>query len=553
MKSRRFGLFLCALLLATPALRAVSTYTCTVVPINAATTGFPSVFPLSINNQRQIGGYIAGPNFGFVADETGASVPYATPSGTVIQAAVNSKGQVAGWTGDTRSPWYPFTGGPNGLQPAQGFLSNSDGSVLTLDPPPDSPTRRYGDIRVSSINDSGDILGEIGVIDQGQPLTQYWFIRGADGIYSLFHPHGSGPGRSIFRGNIIDTPAGFMNSSRTAVLNNVLRNPDGSETPITFRGSSAYPWTWWGISNNGSILGTFDGFRYNPPFSVLRLPDGHAPAVVCPAHTPDRVLASSMNDEGVIAGALQSGSSVVFLHPTGVHAAVTLSNTSWGFSPNPVGQQGGSGIVYLTNYGAADLNIESVAMSARDTGDSPGDFSITKDGTTCVNLIDIGGGTLATLPNTVAPGGFCTVSFTFTPRGVGSRTADLVIFDDAPDAPHIVRVDGTGLGKQNLIFSNSSWMAGAHPVGQTAGPATIYIYNPGTDSIDIASIAFSGANATDFSAVQSNCDGTIAPYTTCFVSFTFTPGAAGLRAAVLTVSDNSPVRQQSIPISGYGF
>jgi hypothetical protein len=96
-------------------------------------------------------------------------------------------------------------------------------------------------------------------------------------------------------------------------------------------------------------------------------------------------------------------------------------------------------------------------------------------------------------------------------------------------------------------------MAGAHPVGQTAGPATIYIYNPGTDSLDIASIAFSGANAGDFSVAQNNCNGTIAPYTTCSVSFTFTPGASGLRTAVLTVSDNSPARQQNIPFSGYGF
>jgi hypothetical protein len=552
MGSFRIGFFFWVLLLgAAASLRAVSTYTCSVVPINAGTAPFPYVFPLSINNQRQVAGYIAGPNTGFAADETGASVPYAPPSGTVIQTAVNNKGQVAGWTGDTRSPWYPFTG-PSGLQPAQGFLSNPDGSVLTLDPPANTTTRSFGDIRVSSINDNGDILGEIGVIDQGQPLTQYWFIRGADGIYTLFDPHG-GPGRDIDRGNILETPGGFLNNSRTAVLNNVLRNPDGSETPITFRGMAAFPWTWWGISNNGSIAGNFGRFRYSSAFSVLRSPDGHAPAVVCPDHTPSSVLAYSVNDDGIIAGAQQSGSTIVLLRPTGVHSGASLSNTSWGFSPSPVGQQGGSGIVYLTNNGAADLNIESVVISGRDALDSPGDFAITSNGTTCVNLVDIGGGMLATLPKTFAPGEFCTISFTFTPRGVGARTAEIVVFDDAPDAPHIIRLDGTGLGKRNLVFSNSSWMAGAHPVGQATGPATIYVYNPGTDPIDVASIAFSGPNAADFSFVQSTCGSIVAPYTTCFVIFIFTPAASGLRTAVLTISDNSPVRQQAVPISGYGF
>jgi hypothetical protein len=550
---RRFGVFLCALFLAAPSVRAVSTYTCTVVHIDAGPNGFPYVFPLSINNQRQVAGYIAGPNIGFAVDETGASLPYTMPSGTVIHAAVNGKGQVAGWTGDTRSPWYPYTGGLSGLQPAQGFLSNSDGTLLMLDPPADTPTRSFGDIRVSSINDNGDILGEIGVIEQGQELTQYWFIRGADGIYTLFDPHGDGPGRDIFRGNVLQTPSGSINNSRTALLKNVLRNPDGSKTPITFPGMAALPWVWWSISNNGSIVGTFEGYRYTSAFSIVRLPDGHAPAVVCPQHTPATVLAASVNDEGVIAAAQPSGSSVILMRPTGLHPAVTLSNSSWGFSPSPVGQQGGSGIVYIANSGAADLNVESVAVQSLSAPGSPADFSVTSNGTTCVNLIDIGGGTFAMQPNTVPPGGFCTVAFTFTPQAVGARAAELVVFDDAPDAPHIIRLDGTGLGKQNLIFSNNSWMAGAHPVGQTAGPATIYIYNPGTDSLDIASVAFSGANAGDFSVAQNNCGGTIAPYTTCSVSFTFTPGASGLRTAVLTVSDNSPARQQNIPFSGYGF
>ena len=51
-------------------------------------------------------------------------------------------------------------------------------------------------------------------------------------------------------------------------------------------------------------------------------------------------------------------------------------NTSWGFSPSPAGQQGGSGIIYLSSTGAADLNIEAVVIDGRDANDSPGDFNV---------------------------------------------------------------------------------------------------------------------------------------------------------------------------------
>ena len=49
------------------------------------------------------------------------------------------------------------------------------------------------------------------------------------------------------------------------------------------------------------------------------------------------------------------------------------------------------------------------------------------------------------------------------------------MYDDAPDAPHIIRLNGTGLGKRNLIFSNNFWDFGPHPAGQTTPAATLCI------------------------------------------------------------------------------
>src|SRR6185312_5210154 len=327
MPTRRSGFFISVLFLtACPPAWAVSTYTCTAVTANTSIGQFGYLYPMSINDQGHTAGTALDPYQGFVVDQTGMSVTYTPPpTGTVIQIAVNNRGQVAGWTGDPRSPWFPSS--ITGLQPAQGFISNPDGTVLMLDPPPDTPTQSFGGIRVSAINDNGDILGEIGVTDQSGNLNQYWYIRSADGIYTLFDPHG-GPGKTVDRGNIIDGPLGAISNSRTAVLNNVLRYPDGSEKAITFRGSSGYPWDWWGISNNGALVGNFTRYPYIPPFSVLLSPDGNAPAVVCPDNNPVAVLARSINDDGVIAGALPGGPMLIFMHPTGLHSGVSLSNTS---------------------------------------------------------------------------------------------------------------------------------------------------------------------------------------------------------------------------------
>jgi hypothetical protein len=127
-----------------------------------------------------------------------------------------------------------------------------------------------------------------------------------------------------------------------------------------------------------------------------------------------------------------------------------------------------------------------------------------------------------------------------------------VIHDDAPDAPHIIRVEGMGLGKGRLQFSNQSWNFGEQPVGRTTGPGVIYIYNPGTDVINFSSIAITGMNPTDFAIDANTCGAAIAPYTTCMIGFHFAPQATGLRGATLTLSDDSGSERHAIPIAGAG-
>jgi hypothetical protein len=292
------------------------------------------------------------------------------------------------------------------------------------------------------------------------------------------------------------------------------------------------------MNNTGLFVGSA-----NAPFVMDA--NGNAPAVVCPQYSNSLSFAKAyaINDDGVVTGNLLFSGSVFVATPTGIHSGLKLSNTSWGFSPNPVGVQGGSGTIYVTSTGAADLTFVAISIGARDGNDTPADFAIT--GNTCMAGSDAA--------RTLAPNQFCAISFTFTPAGPGARTAQLQIEDDAPDSPHIIRLDGTGLGKGRLQFSNDYWQFNPQPVAQVSGPGTVYIYNPGTETINFSSIAISGAQAGDFAIGSNSCGAAVAPYTTCSVAFQFTAQGPGLRSAALVFSDDSGSGRQVVALSGTGL
>jgi hypothetical protein len=541
---RKNVLFLISVLFVALPVRAVSTYTCSTFTEDGG-GNFPGVFPTSINNQGHIAGsfYPSSP-FGtvpFYVDASGMNLPFTAPPFATAEnyaiSSVNNAGQVAGTALDSTisPPLY------------RGFISNPDGTFVVIYPPANTPDRHYSDVFVSSINDQGDTSGVVSATDASNVTTGYRFIRDSAGFFTLFDASPYVP----------SLPTGIdplfqpkLNNSRFVLLGypfpSVLRSPDGSETTLVYRigarysasGSDNTGATFYGINNAGLIVG--DAFA---PFVMG--PNGNAPAVVCPEYRDSLNFARAyaINDNGVVTGNIQFSGTVFVATPTGFQSGLKLSNTSWGFSPNPVGVQGGSGTIYVSSTGTADLTFVSISVGARDGNDSPGDFTIA--GTTCMPQ--------QYSASTLAPGQFCSISFTFSPTGAGARTAQIQIEDDAPDSPHIIRISGTGLGKGRLQFSNDYWQFSQQPVGQTSGPGIVYIYNPGTDAINFSSIAISGVNSSDFAIDANSCAAAIAPYTTCAVSFRFTPQAVGPRNATLVFNNDSGTGRQVIPLTGSGF
>src|SRR5208282_4529458 len=100
----------------------------------------------------------------------------------------------------------------------------------------------------------------------------------------------------------------------------------------------------------------------------------------------------------------------VNLTGTGTAAEVGLSATTLTFGSQLLGTSTPAQSVTLTNNGNLTLSIASLAV----TGTNPGDFPET---TTC--------------GSSLAAGGSCTISVTFTPTAPGSRTATLTVSDSA--------------------------------------------------------------------------------------------------------------------------
>jgi hypothetical protein len=115
----------------------------------------------------------------------------------------------------------------------------------------------------------------------------------------------------------------------------------------------------------------------------------------------------------------------VSLTGTGTAPAVGLMPTSLTFSSQSLNTTSTAQTVTLTNTGNGALTINSIAAS--------GDFKGTSTGT----------GACPISPATLAAGGMCTISVTFTPTAAGTRMGTLTIMDNATGSPHTVPLTGT--------------------------------------------------------------------------------------------------------------
>jgi YVTN family beta-propeller protein len=218
------------------------------------------------------------------------------------------------------------------------------------------------------------------------------------------------------------------------------------------------------------------------------------------------------------------GSQVIALAGTGSAPGVSLSPASLTFGSQTVNTTSSSQAVTLTNDGSSNLIIASVTMS--------GDFAETD---TC------------TSSSPIAANGICTITLTFTPTGVGTRTGTAIINDGA--GTQIISLTGTGAAP-GATLSPATLNFGSVTVGNSSQSTTNVNLSAGTSS----SLTVTGVNISGDYAFTSQCTSAVSPGGACGLSVTFSPSATGTRtgAALISYTVGTGSGQLVLALTGTG-
>jgi hypothetical protein len=202
---------------------------------------------------------------------------------------------------------------------------------------------------------------------------------------------------------------------------------------------------------------------------------------------------------------------------------VQLSSTSLRFATQLLHTTSAAQTVTLTNTGTTTLSITSIAAS--------GDF---KETNTC--------------GSTALAGAKCTISVTFTPTVVGTRSGKVTITDNGGGSPQTISL--TGVGTQ-VKLSAASVAFPVTKVGVTSAAKTVTLTNVGTAALSITGVTLGGTNPGDFSQ-SNNCGSSVGAAKSCTITLRFKPKAIGSRSATVSIADNGGGSPQTIHLTGTG-
>jgi uncharacterized repeat protein (TIGR01451 family) len=214
---------------------------------------------------------------------------------------------------------------------------------------------------------------------------------------------------------------------------------------------------------------------------------------------------------------------VIDLVGTGItSAAITLSTVSLVFQTQSVNTTSPAQPVTLTNTGNATLQITSITVT--------GDFAQTNN-----------------CGATVAIGGTCTISVTFTPTAAGIRSGGVTILSNARGSAPVITLTGVG-ASPGISLSTALLTFAAQPVGTTSAPQSVTLSNGTTSALVITSITITG----DF-AQTNNCGASVAAGSSCTITITFGPTATGTRNGTLTITDSGVGSPRTVSLTGTGI
>jgi DNA-binding beta-propeller fold protein YncE len=148
----------------------------------------------------------------------------------------------------------------------------------------------------------------------------------------------------------------------------------------------------------------------------------------------------------------------------------------------------------------------------------------------------------------------CAVTVTFTPTGLGRRTATLTVTDNAGVSAEAVALDGRGI-KGGLKWEPREISFGKVTAGVSSPPQPVSITNPNAVPLNITTIS---VDSDDFVATQTQtCVGTLAPHSSCRFYVAADPVSAAAKSrkdsikAKLEIEDNASGDPHRVMLSAF--
>jgi len=368
-----------------------------------------------------------------------------------------------------------------------------------------------GSTSLGSFTTTSDTNGDpvyIGVSDQTAPnITSVVF-----NLTTCADPGGDCVDFGIDTVSLNSTFAAVTLSTKSLTFSSQLVGTTSAAQTVTVTNSGNAPLTVSGISATGDFSQT-----NTCGSSVAAAGKCSISVTFKPTTTGTRTGSVSISDSA--SGSPQS----VSLTGTGVAPAVSLSSTALTFARQVLATTSAAQVVTLKNTGTSTLGVTSVAVT--------GDFAQTN-----------------TCGSSVTAGGSCTITVTFKPTAIGTRTGKVTITDSAGTSPQAVTLTGTG---SEVSLSASSVTFPTTAVGSTSASQIVTLKNVGSTALGITSLSLGGTDPADFGETNT-CGTSVAASGSCTLTLTFHPKAINSRLATISIADNGGGSPQTIALSGLG-
>lgn len=216
---------------------------------------------------------------------------------------------------------------------------------------------------------------------------------------------------------------------------------------------------------------------------------------------------------------------------SGSGTAVKFAPASLTFASQSIGTTSAPQTATMTNLGSTALTITSIAIG----GSNPTDFAQTN-----------------TCGSSLAPGGSCGITVTFSPTVIGSRTANVTVTDSSLTSPQKLILSGTGT-QSNVSFTVLPTSIAFNPVdvGMQGNCQPVNVTNTGTTSLTINSFTLTPFMV--FELQYGYAPRTLSPGQFQTYCIKFVPQAAQVYAGQMSVSIAGVVNPSIVTFTGTGL